>query len=475
MNRHFWMHALCALGMASITHAGSLGPIKDAHFGVNGFARLDHGGGTDRTDNGNAVVLQSGRLLVAGGASVPGDSSYPTYQVPALARFGGNGVPDTSFGSGGWILAPTPGANGTLVDVALTGGGKIIGFGWYNSSPSQSTRHAMFTRLSADGAPDTSFGPNGLRLLAFGDGDTPTRMTLQPDGKILGLVNFNIGTERACIGVIRVNTDGTTDTAFRSGGNECLTSDNPTIPIAIGEAVTLQSDGKIVIAGDANHLSANNGDMLAVRLLHNGQPDPAFGTGGFTWIAYDQGGSLLDMADAVAIDGAGRIVLAGSFDNIYSTDMGIVRLLPNGQLDTSFGVAGRASVNFGTDHSTLNRTQAGAASVTVLPGDRLIVAGNASVAEPGSYMSYGAAAELDAQGNLDARFGDGGAWTVLSPDFAHDDRERVYFNGAVRDGDILYLAGWVDSYDTAVSTEMDPDFAAVKLVLPIFVDGFDER
>jgi hypothetical protein len=169
------MHALCALGMASITHAGSLGPIKDAHFGVNGFARLDHGGGTDRTDNGNAVVLQSGRLLVAGGASVPGDSSYPTYQVPALARFGGNGVPDTSFGSGGWILTPTPGANGTLVDVALTGGGKIIGFGWYNSSPSQSTRHGMFTRLSADGAPDTMFGPNGLRLLAFGDGDTPTR------------------------------------------------------------------------------------------------------------------------------------------------------------------------------------------------------------------------------------------------------------------------------------------------------------
>jgi len=474
MNRLSWMHALCALGMASFAHAGSLGPVEDAHFGVSGFARLDHGGGVDRTDNGNAVVLQSGRLLVAGGASVSGDSTYPTYQLPALARFGGNGAPDAGFGNDGWVLAPTPGANGTLVDVALTGDGKIVGFGTYSTSPA-SGGHAMLTRLSANGTPDTSFGPNALRLFALGASDTPTRMALQADGKLVALINFGTTGNSECIGVVRVNTDGTTDTAFRSGGNECLTSDNPTIPVAIGEAIAIQADGRIVIAGYANHLSVSNGDMLVVRLLANGQPDPAFGTGGFTWIAYDQGGSLLDMADAVAIDSAGRIVVAGSFENIYSTDMAIVRLLSNGQLDTSFGVMGRASVNFGTDHSTLNRTQASAASVTVLPGDRLIVAGNASVAEPGSYTSYGAAAELDAQGNLDTRFGDGGAWTVLSPDFAHDDRERVYFNGAARDGDTLYLAGWADSYNTAVSTEMDPDFAAVKLILPIFVDGFDGR
>lgn len=473
MNRYACLCALCILAWTSGVRAGSLGPLAATDFGLNGFAMADHGGGADRTDFGNAVTFQSGRLLIAASASVPGDSLYPTYHRPALLRVEPNGTPDPTFGAGGWLLTPTPGANGALVDVAVMGDGKIIGLGWYNDNPAQSGGHAMFTRLFADGTPDTGFGPNALRLLAFGSGDTPARMAVQADGKVIGLVNFNQGTSSACIGVVRLNTDGTTDTAFRSGGNECLTSDNPTLPIAVGQAIAMQADGRIVIAGYANHLSTSNGDMFAVRLLATGEPDPGFGEGGSAWIAYDQGGSLFDGAAAVAIDSAGRIVLGGNFENIHSTDMGIVRLLPNGQLDTDFGVAGRAAVNFGEDDSTLNRTVANATSVTILSGDRIAVGGYAAVAEPGSYTEYGAAAELDASGNLDTRFGEVGAWTVVAPDFALDNRERVYFNDAMLVGDAFYLAGWADSHDSSVPTAMNANVAVMKLILPIFLDSFD--
>jgi uncharacterized delta-60 repeat protein len=473
VHRISWLYAAICACLAGVAHAGSLGPLTDPHFGTSGFASIDHGGGPDRTDYGNAVALQGSRLLIAASASTPGNTTWPTFGLPALLRLNADGSRDAGFGSNGWVLTPSPGANGNLVDVAVTGEGKIVAFGWYNNNPGDQSRHVLFTRLSANGVPDTSFGPNGLRLLSLGDNNSPARMTMQADGKVLGLVNYTIGTARACIGVVRLNTDGTTDTAFRSGGNECLTSDNPTTPIAVGQAIQVQADGKILIAGYANHLSTNNGDMLAVRLLASGEPDTGFGTGGFTWIAYDQGGSLFDAANAIAVDSAGRIVLAGSFENIYSTDMGIVRLLPNGQLDTGFGLTGRASVNFGDDHSTLNRTAAYANGVAILPGDRILLAGTTGIAGPSSFDSPGAAIELEADGSLEARFGDASIWSVLAPDYANDDRERVGFNDMAVVEDRAYLIGNVDTYNLAVSTEMDPDVAAVKLILPIFRDSFD--
>jgi uncharacterized delta-60 repeat protein len=473
MHRISWLYAAACFCATGAVQAGSLGPLQDPHFGANGFASIDHGGGPDRTDYGNAVALQGSRLLIAASASSPGDTTWPTYGLPALLRLNADGSRDAGFGSNGWVLTPSPGANGNLVDVAVTAEGKIVALGFYNNNPGDQTRHVLFTRLSADGVPDTSFGPNALRLVSFGDGNSPARMTIQSDGKVLGLVNYSIGNTKYCIGVVRLNTDGTTDSAFRSGGNECLTSDNPTIPFAVGQAIHIQADGKILIAGYANHQSTNNADMLAVRLLASGAPDPSFGTGGFTWIAYDQGGSLFDAVYAIAVDSAGRIVLAGSFENIYSTDMGVVRLLPNGQLDTSFGLAGRSSVNFGDDHSTLNRTTAYANSVAILPGDRILLAGTTAIAGPGSFISPGAAVELKVDGSLEASFGAAGIWSVLAPDYADDDRERVGFNGMVLAGDRAYLVGNVDTFNTGVSTEMDPDVAAVKLVLPIFVAGFE--
>jgi uncharacterized delta-60 repeat protein len=473
MHRFSWLYALCGIGFAGTAMAGSLGPLIDPEFGTNGFASTDHGGGVDHTDYGNAIALQGSSLLIAAQASTTGDTTWPTYQLPALLRLHADGSRDTNFGTDGWVLTPSPGANGGLIDVAMQGDGKIVAFGWYNNSPGDQSRHVLFTRLSASGVPDTSFGPNGLRLVSFGAGDAPSRMTIQADGKVLGLVNYTVGTAMACIAVVRLNTDGTTDTAFRSGGNECLTSDNPTTPIAVGTAVQVQADGKILIAGYANHLSAINGDMLAVRLLASGAPDTSFGTGGFTWIAYDQGGSLFDGANAIAVDSMGRIVLAGSFDNIFSTDMAIARLLPNGQIDTSFGLMGRASVNYGSDHSTLNRTAAHASSVAILPGDRILLAGDAGIAGPSSYTSPGTAVELQANGDLDPRFGDSGIWTVLAPDFGSDERERVSFQDMVLAGDRAYLVGNVDTFNLSVSTEEDPDVATVKLILPIFVDGFD--
>lgn len=461
--------AACALLAAMATRAGPLGPVLDPHFGDGGFSSTDHGGGVDHSDFGRAVARQGDRLLIAAAASRSGDAGS-TFHQPALLRLSRDGRPDEMFGDDGWLATPTSGANGELVDVATTADGKILGFGWYNTG-AQSPAHAFFTRLSAEGVPDTGFGANALRPLSFGDGDLPTRMALQADGKAIGLVNFGLGGTRACIGVVRIATDGSTDTDFRNGGSECLTSDNATTPIAFGMDVALQADGKIVIAGYANHRSASNGDMFAARLLADGRPDPAFGEGGFTWVGYDRGGSLFEGAHAVAVDSAGRIVLAGGVEEAASTAMAVVRLTPAGQLDPTFGVLGRASVAFGRAGETA--TGAWASSVTVLPGDGVLVAGSAAIrsADTGSVV-YGAVAALDAEGQPQTRFGNAGTWTIRAPDFAIDGREGAAFADAVRDGEEIHFVGYVDSVGD-VPSGIDRDVAAVKLSLPLFIDDFE--
>jgi uncharacterized delta-60 repeat protein len=77
-------------------------------------------------------------------------------------------------------------------------------------------------------------------------------------------------------------------------------------------------------------------DVLVLRYLADGTPDPTFGTAGR--VATDLAGGL-DVANAVAIDAAGRIVVVGTSQAAAGgTGQGgfVVRYLPTGALDPSF-------------------------------------------------------------------------------------------------------------------------------------------
>lgn len=459
---------LCA-GLAQTAGAGSLGPVADPGFGNAGLAHADHGVGASKSDSGNAAVRQGDRLLIATGASTISADPNTSWQVPALLRLRSDGTPDPAFGNNGWLPTPMPGTSGDLTDVALTADGRIVAVGRYSSDSGQTAR-VLVTRLSADGVPDTSFGPNGLRLFSFNTQNLPAALALLPDGKLLVMLNHYSGAPPICIGLVRLNTDGSTDSTFRNGGTDCLTSDNPSAPQALGTRLAVQGDGKIVIAGTANHLSPNNLDLLAIRLSADGTPDPTFGDGGFVYTAYDQGGSLSDAANALAIDGAGRIVLAGAFENLDSTDMAVVRLLPNGRLDFGFGTQGRVSLNFGA-----NDGYASANGVAILSGDRILLGGSATMTDAtGNIQSRpGVAVLLKADGSPDERFGNSGRFAMRAPDIAQDERFGLGFSDLVLEGEQVFLTGTVDSWDTSVPGNGNYDVAAAKLVLPMFRDGFD--
>jgi uncharacterized delta-60 repeat protein len=179
-------------------------------------------------------------------------------------------------------------------------------------------------------------------------------------------------------------------------------------------AVAVQSDGKIVAAGDS--YSDNNGWSFAlVRYNGNGSLDPAFGTGGKVLTNLHGG------ARAVAIQSDGKILAAG-YSYLYPGNFVLVRYNSDGSLDTTFGYGG-----------IVQTTMGGAVSTLAIQSDGRIVAGGYS------YNGYGydfAVARYFSNGTLDPIFS-GGAVITANP----------YLNSGVTsvaiqsDGSILAAGG----------------------------------
>jgi uncharacterized delta-60 repeat protein len=160
--------------------------------------------------------------------------------------------------------------------------------------------------------------------------------------------------------------------------------------------VAVQPDGKLVVAGRSRTWPpGEDGYFTVARYNEDGTLDPGFGTDGVA--ATDLGPTTFDSSEpatAVALQPDGRIVAAGW----SRSDFAVVRYLPDGQLDESFGAGGIATVDFGTDDR--------AWAVAVQPDGKIVVAGQALVLEWATHDF--AVARLTADGALDPTFsGDG--------------------------------------------------------------------
>lgn len=103
-------------------------------------------------------------------------------------------------------------------------------------------------------------------------------------------------------------------------------------------AAAIDSNGRIVVVGSA-HASGGDYDFRIVRLLPNGNLDTAFSDDGHRIVALDRGGENGDFAHAVAIDAQDRIVVVGQAERgaELDTDFAVVRLRSDGALDATFG------------------------------------------------------------------------------------------------------------------------------------------
>jgi len=179
-------------------------------------------------------------------------------------------------------------------------------------------------RLNADGSRDTTFNLGGA-----GATGTVSEIIVQSDGKILigGAFGSWNGVSRWY--VARLNPDGILDTSFVVGtaANLYLYS------------MALQSDGKILIGGAFSTYNGTGRGGVA-RLNSNGSLDPSFTTGaGIPHVSQSS-------VDSIAVQTDGKIVIAGeftSYDGVARRD--IARLNPDGTLDTGFLASGAGPGN----------------------------------------------------------------------------------------------------------------------------------
>jgi uncharacterized delta-60 repeat protein len=208
---------------------------------------------------------------------------------------------------------------------------------------------------------------------------------------------------------------GSLDQSFGTGG-KVLTD------LGVGGGVAsdavLQANGDIVVSGGFG----------VARYLPTGQLDKTFGAGGLASTGFAGDG---DSGTAVAVQPDGKIIWAGSQTNPGfapggTFEFAVARFNPDGTLDSSFGVGGRVSTEF--FGPPLQGAQEFAAAVLVQPDAKILVAGSVRQGQNRFAPIQGAIARYNANGSLDASFGDGGkvvsashgAITALGLDSAGD-------------------------------------------------------
>ncbi len=115
-----------------------------------------------------------------------------------------------------------------------------------------------------------------------------------------------------------------------------------------GHALALDANGNILVAGKRSQAGGGDlGDMAVWRLVETGTLDATFGTNGVT--TYDSGGGNLDVGYAMTLDSKGRIVVAGTTTAAGESDEFTAwRLNGDGTFDTTFNTTGtRVVTNVG--------------------------------------------------------------------------------------------------------------------------------
>ena len=198
-------------------------------------------------------------------------------------------------------------------------------------------------RYNSDGSLDTSLNSSGKVTTAVGTGTCKGEgVALQEDGKIVVVgYSFNAAGQ-SCFTVLRYGTDGSLDTSFADSGKVITTVAKD----SNADSVAMQSDGKIVVAGNS-FIDGGNNDFAVGRYNANGKLDSSFNQTGKATADF----GAHDLPRSVAVHGDGRIVVAGYTTKSYESkkQCALACFKANGSLDTSFNGTGKVITNFGGD------------------------------------------------------------------------------------------------------------------------------
>jgi uncharacterized delta-60 repeat protein len=309
-----------------------------ARIGANGALEPDFGDGgilvvrhTHKSiGRVQALAVTASRILALGETDAGGIYD----PVPAVFRFLPNGTVDRGFAGGrGYVKMP----GHTIGFAADPRGGAVVLSGKYSKN--------AVTRVTAGGKLDPRFGVEGVAPLpehgsVISRGRrhklevTPRTIAAFPDGGALVSAEASGFLSTSRIELIRLTRSGALDRSFGRGG---------VVLIGLGlhgdctaRSMVLEDDGRIVLGGSirrAGSSGAGRTRAAVIRLLPNGRLDPSFGRDGFVTAPFP-GQALVA---AVDVGPRGEIVAGGQRMRKQRYTPLILRFTAKGRLDRGFG------------------------------------------------------------------------------------------------------------------------------------------
>ncbi|MBB1077631.1 DUF1566 domain-containing protein, partial [Rhodoferax sp. 4810] len=291
------------VGDGSVTNVPTLAGVNVTNFGNYSSSSQD------------LTVLADGKILVVGAA-------YPYF---ALARYTADGYLDTTFGSDGNGRVTTDFGNYlTAYSLTLQSDNKILVAGARNDG------YVALVRYSAAGLLDTSFGNGGQVAVDLGGIPSQVDQSVLVDASGILLAGEN--------GLARYTDAGGLDTSFDSDGKVTTVFNGSSDEITSIAFDVGANAGKILVAGT---ISSTGYDFGLARYNTDGSLDISFGTGGK--VTTDFGSE--ERGNALAVQSDGKILIAGSAND--STNFALARYNTDGSLDTTFDGDGKVITDLG--------------------------------------------------------------------------------------------------------------------------------
>ncbi len=290
---------ILVVGSAILTNNNDIAMIRlnadgslDNAFGTGGKVTTNISGTSN--DAASKVAIQADGKMV-----IIGSGGTDLFNANVVARYNADGSLDNTFDIDGKLVGISfaPVSINTLSDIKILADGKFIISGSSSNQPA-------IGKLNTDGSFDIAFNTTGKLVInetVFGG--NICLIALQTDGKIL--VSYGSGTTSE-LKLLRLESTGTMDASFGTAGKASI---NIGANNDYAKAITALGNGKIIISG-STYANSSNTDFFVARLTSNGELDNTFGTNGFTTtsVAPVEG----DRAESMVIQSDGKIIVAGN-------------------------------------------------------------------------------------------------------------------------------------------------------------------
>ena len=380
----------------AVVRYNSNGTLDD-NFGTAGKVVSDFNNSDDNA--GSSAIQSDGKIVVPG-------YTNGLYTDFAAVRYNTDGTIDNSFGTNGIVKTDLGNSYDTGNSLVIQKNGKIVLAGSANNGASYDV---AVTRYNNDGSLDNTFGDRGKVNTNLGTGTNGNSAAIQSNGKIVVAGSYNSGANSDFL-VLRYDTTGQSDNTFGQGGISITDFGSPN---DYGNAVAIQSDGRIIVAGSSGI------DFAVARYNTDGSPDNTFATGGKATADF---GNSDDIGSSVIVQKDGKIVVAGSSSNGINYDFAMVRFNSDGTIDDAFGSNGKVKTE-------IQNSEDFESSILIQPDNKIILVGYSSIMGGNYNLSL---VRYNSNGSIDNSFGtDGKVITDLGTAYGYSNSAVLQPDGRI--------------------------------------------